>query len=37
MEIITIFKPLIRKYGLKLLYDGAESDIILLIKSHIQI
>jgi RNA polymerase sigma factor (sigma-70 family) len=31
MEIITIFNPLIRKYGRKLLYDGAESDIILLI------
>jgi hypothetical protein len=29
--IITIFRPLIRKYGFNLLYDAAESDIILLI------
>lgn len=31
MEIITIFTPLIKKYSRKLLYDGAESDLIILI------
>lgn len=31
MEIITIFMPLIKKYSRKLLYDGAETDMIILI------
>lgn len=31
MEIISIFRPLIKKYSAKLLYDGAESDLIILI------
>ncbi len=31
MEIINIFMPLIKKYSRKLLYDGAESDIIILL------
>jgi RNA polymerase sigma factor (sigma-70 family) len=31
MEIINIFMPLISKYSRKLLYDGADSDIIILI------
>lgn len=31
MEIINIFMPLIKKYSRKLLYDGAESDIVILL------